>query len=233
MTTIKLLWEKVHRRWVRMRFQPIRVFCFHQVSDEFEPDTTELCDWMHTEVFKKNILMLKRSYTFISLPEATYHLKHDCFRLKRYVVLTADDGWASMKNILPWLAEQNISIALFLNPSYLDGKHYRKRDSEKYLTYEEIDSFERSGNNVSVASHGWRHVNNTQLSSNEIKKEIENAAKELERFHSVIPYYAYPWGRHNVTTDGLLKGYDLIPVLMDGQGNYNDPTMIHRELLMK
>ena len=124
---------------LRLRLQPIRVFCFHQVSDEFEPNTMKPCDWMRTEAFKDTILKLRRDYAFISLQEATKHLKHDSFRRKRYAVLTADDGWASMKNILPWLAEQGIPLTLFLNPSYLDGKHFREKTTEKYMTINEID----------------------------------------------------------------------------------------------
>ena len=102
---------------MKLRLQPIRVFCFHQVSDEYAPLTMWEEDWTQTELFKRNIQNLKeRGYTFISLPEAYFKLKNDSFRREKYAVLTADDGFKSMLNILPWLIEQRIPVTLFVNP---------------------------------------------------------------------------------------------------------------------
>lgn len=225
------LWNKLYRKWLHFRFQPIRVYCFHQVSDEFEPETMIRCDWMRTDVFKKDILLLEKHYTFISLQEATSHLKFDRFRRKRYAVLTADDGWASLKNIVPWLAEHNIPVTLFLNPSYFDGNHFRDRVTEKYLTAEEVMHYSETHENLFVASHGFRHVHGTRLSAEEFRQEVEEASAALQCFPRVAPYFAYPWGEHNEVTDRILAEYGLIPVLFDAQGNYNDPTIIHRDML--
>lgn len=126
--------DKITRKLLKLRFQPIRVFVFHQVSASFDPSTMWSCDWTEIEQFKRNILKLKSEYTFVSLPEAYEKLKKDKFRVRKYAVLTADDGWASVINVVPWLAEQKISVTLFLNPQYLDGIHHQERETEKLLT---------------------------------------------------------------------------------------------------
>ena len=114
---------KIRRKWTKLRLQPIRVVCFHQVSDEYNPLTMWECDWTQTELFKRNILNLKRQgVIFLSLSEAYDKLRHDWYRRKKYVALTADDGYKSILNILPWLEEQKIPITLFINTKYLDGK---------------------------------------------------------------------------------------------------------------
>ena len=224
--------KKLRRRVLHFRYRPIRVFCFHQVSDEFEPDTMKKCDWMQTDAFKQGILALKKQYTLISLPEVTRHLTKDRFRLKQYAALTFDDGWASLKNVLPWLDKQQVPVTLFLNPCYMDGKHYREKDTEKYLTKEEIAHFTARFKNLTVASHGWEHKTVSSLSDAEFRDDIEKSRQVLKDYScSVAPYYAYPWGKHSSITDSILREYGLVPVLMDGMKNYSDPYVIHRELL--
>ena len=86
----------IKRKWTRLRLKPVRVFCFHHVSDVFEPDTMWECDWTQTDAFKQDILTMKKKYTFISLEEAYNHISNDKFRKTSYAVLTSDDGWASL-----------------------------------------------------------------------------------------------------------------------------------------
>lgn len=225
--------EKLKRKAIHLRLSPIRVFCFHQVSDEFETDTMMECDWIQTDVFKQHILALKERYTFIPLSEVTWHLKHDRFRFKKYAALAADDEWASLKNVLPWLAEQNVPVTLFVNPAYLDGKNFRDRESEKYMTQEELERFSVSCKGLSVASHGWEHKNVSAFSESRFQEDVEQSIQALCAFPCYIPYYAYPWGRHTSMNDSVLHDNGLIPVLMDGMKNYSDPLLIHRELLME
>lgn len=223
--------NKIRRRWTRIRLQPIRVFCFHQVSDEFEPDTMVKSDWIQTEEFKDCIIAMKKKYTFISLPEGTAHLKQDILRLKEYAVLTADDGWASLKIILPWLSEQNIPVTLFVNPAYMGGGRYRERNTEKYLTLEELKYYVTSCRNLSIALHGWEHKDMSTFSELGFQEDVVKTKDALSSIHGYIPYYAYPWGKHNSMNDRILHEHSLIPVLMDGEKNYSDPLLIHRELL--
>ena len=131
--------ERVKRKWRRLWLKPVRVFCFHHVSDEFEPETMKQSDWMQADAFKQRLLTLKKKNAFVSLDEAYRHIANDRYRLKRYAVLTADDGWASLRFILPWLNEQHIPVTLFLNPLYMDGIHYQSREGEKLLTKEEVE----------------------------------------------------------------------------------------------
>ena len=73
---------------MKMRFQPIRVLCFHQVSDAFDESYMERVDWLETDLFKQRIEALRQEgYAFISLPEARDKMQRDIFRFKKYVVL--------------------------------------------------------------------------------------------------------------------------------------------------
>ncbi len=224
------LWYKISRKLTKLRLQPIRFFCFHQVSDFFDPTTMLKGDWIQTDVFKQTLFNYQKKYIFISLEEATCCLRKDFFRLNKYAVLTADDGWASLHNILPWLNEQHVPITLFLNPAYLDGRHFRERESERYLSKEDVLQMHQKYPLLSIGIHGWEHADATRQTVQEFEESIARSMDELSTLPNFIPYFAYAWGRHNIQTDNILKTKKMTPVYIDGLKNYNDPNHIHREL---
>ena len=225
--------HKIKRKWMKMRLQPIRVLCFHQVSDAFDESYMERGYWLRTDVFKQRIEGLQQEgYVFISLPEAQEKMKRDRIRCKKYVVLTADDGWATLRNVLPWLNEQQIPVTLFLNPAYLDGKHYRDSEKEEYLTEVEVRNLHKQYPLVTVGSHGWDHVAATRQTEDEFRESIKRAKTYLSELPNYIPYYAYTWGWRNAKTNGILAEDGMMQVNMDGVMNYNDHNVIHRELLI-
>lgn len=222
----------IKRKFTRFRLKPVRVFCFHHVSDVFEPDTMWECDWTQLEPFKKNIMTLKKKYTFISLKEAYNHISNDKFRKTDYAVLTSDDGWASLKNILPWLAEEKIPVTLFLNPLYMDGKHYQSRDSEAFLTKEEVAELtERYEPFITIASHGWSHGDCMKMSMESFKDSVYKSEEYLTPLKGKVPFYAFTFGRHLVKQMEFLDQQNLVPVLIDGMVNYDDASCIHRECI--
>ena len=225
---------RIRRRLLHLRLQPIRVFCFHQVSDEFDPSTMWECDWTQTEQFKRNILQLKAEYTFIALDNAHKHLVSDKFRIRKYAVLTCDDGWASIKDIIPWLVEQDIPITLFINPLYLDGKHFQLRSTEKLLTKNNLEVLiSKYPHHITVASHGFTHIDASTLSLDDFISNVKEAEKELVNFANKINFYAFTYGHHKNEQMMFLAGQNIVPVLIDGEKNYNFDGRIHRESLEK
>lgn len=239
------LFAKILRRIVRLRLQPIRVFCFHQVSELYNPLTMWECDWTQINLFKQNILKLKEQYTFISLTEAHEKIKHDCFRSRKYAVLTADDGYKSLLSILPWLNEQKIPITLFVNPRYWDGLSWSEINEEQsrrvksdvdmlteicpdlYLTREQLAQL-TSSPLVTIGLHGYEHVDATKLSSDDFAKNIQQCRDSIRSLEGYVPYMAYTWGRHTKETDSILRGLNIVPVLVCGTDNYNNPDYIDR-----
>lgn len=224
--------NRIKRYWIKLRLQPIRVFCFHQVSDTFDASTMWPCDWTQTDVFKQKVKELQRQYTFISLPQAQEYLRNDWIRCRKYAVLTADDGWTSVLNIIPWLAEQHIPLTLFLNPQYLDGTHFQERETEKLLTKQDVERLvEDYEPYISIASHGWTHKDCCKMEQDEFVKSVQDSEKYLMAMKGKIPFYAYTFGRHTNRHNIFLLQQGLIPVLVDGMKNYNDISCIHRENL--
>lgn len=234
---------KMKRRLLRLRLQPIRVFCFHEVG-EIEKDNP---DRIPTSFFKETIQqMLNSGYKFISLEEAHTHIKNDFLRMNKYVVLTADDGLKSQLDVLAWLEEKNIPITLCLNVLSLTNEicglpyrrwfHIEDKDTEKryaeqlYISESELHGIKSDF--VTFALHGVNHDEpSTEISLDDFRQDVETCIQKFASSKHYVPFYAYKYGMHNRNTDEVLRQYKLIPILVDGEKNYNDASCIHRELL--
>ncbi|MBR4563272.1 MAG: polysaccharide deacetylase family protein [Paludibacteraceae bacterium] len=227
---MKELVNKIRRKWMKLRLQPIRVYCLHHVCAEFDADVMNACDWMQFDEFKTKVkTMQQNGVEFISLSDAYKHICNDHVRCKKYAVLAFDDGYASLKEILPWLEERQIPVTLFINGKYLDGKSYRKNPNEKYLTEEEL--FSLTSSFVEIGSHGWEHKRATEMTAEEFAESVKRNIDLLSGHPNYIPFWAYTYGSHSNNTDDYLHRQGLVPLYIDGMKNYNEINIIHRELL--
>ena len=221
----------MQRKFVKCFLRPIPVYCFHQVSAEYNPLTMWECDWTQIDQFKRNIMHLKESgVKFISLQEAHAKLKNDRFRCKRYAVLSADDGYKSLLNILPWLEEQKIPVTLFINGKYLDGKSYRHNPKEKYLLKAELWAL--TSPLIEIGHHGWEHNRVSEMTEAEFEKSVELNVNLLQVHPNYVPFWAYTYGDHTQMSDEYLRAHGIVPIYIDGVKNYNNHDVIHRELLV-
>lgn len=230
MSKLTETWAKIRRKWIKLRLQPIRVFCLHHVCEMYDADVMNACDWIALDEFKIKVQTLQQNgVEFISLSKAHTHITKDKIRCKKYAVLTFDDGYASLKEILPWLFENNIPVTLFVNGKYLDGKSYRNTPKEQYLTKEEL--FALTTPLVEIGSHGWEHVDANEMTVAEFSRSIQQNIELLSAHPRYTPFHAYTYGGHNHKVDTELYEAHIIPVLVEGMKNYNKTNCIHRELL--
>mgnify|MGYP003300985538 CR=1 FL=1 len=224
------IWNKICRKWMKIRLQPIRVFCLHHVCEQFDADAMYACDWMALDEFRLKINALRsQGYQFISLTAAYEHLKKDYIRRKKYAVLTFDDGYKSILEVLLWLEIMQIPATLFINGKYLDGKSYRENPNEQYLTYDEL--FAIISPLVEIGHHGWEHTSASKMSSEELKKSIQKNAEIISAHPRYVPFWAYTWGINTKTSNTILVKNKLVPILINGEINYKFDGFINRELM--
>lgn len=221
---------KIKRKWTKIRLQPIRVFCLHHVCEQFDADAMNVGDWMALDEFKRKINALHdQGYEFISLTEAYEHLRYDYIRRKKYAVLTFDDGYKSLCEVLSLLRVLQIPCALFINGKYLDGKSYRNKPTECYLSQDEL--FALSSPLIEIGSHGYEHADASKMKVDDFQKHIHMNIHLLKNHPNYVPFHAYTWGRYTKETNNILKDFYIIPVYIDGMKNYNEINYIHREIL--
>ena len=231
---------------MKMRLQPIRVLCFHHVSEEFDPTTMWEEDWIQLSTLKQMLLQLRNEgHEFISLQEAHEKLKRDWFRRKKYAVLTADDGYKSVLNIIPWLTNENIPLTIFINTHYLDGMSWSasndklvqilKKNKEWnvgeklniYLSNEDLNQLSHYSL-VTFGMHGHEHTDFMHHTEDEFVQDITTCQEVLSAYAHYISYFAYPWGHHNAKLDTQLKKRSIVPVLINRALNYNNTDFINR-----
>lgn len=225
-----IIW-KLKRKWIKLRLQPIRIFCLHHVCKEYDADTMYACDWMEISAFQSKINNLrKQGYKFICLSEAYKHLQNDWIRTKKYAVLTFDDGYKTLEEVLPWLEKQGISASLFINGKYLDGKSYRENPKEQYLTYDEL--FKLTSPLIEIGHHGWEHTYLPNMTESELIQSIKLNKNILSPHPRYIPFWAYTCGKYTCNAARILyKQECIIPLTINGGTNYTFDTHINRELL--
>ena len=235
--------NKIHRKLVHLRLRPIRVFCLHQVCLEYDPLRCTKNDWISVTSFMESMKVMLKNYSFISLTEAHHKLFTDYLRFKHYAVLSFDDGYRSNLLVLKWLDTQRIPYVLFLNGKYLNGQSCSLHLLENARRVKaDINEIELADNlyllpedirqmSAQIGSHGFEHLDATGLPRAGVKDliQLNYAVFDQERINT-IPFHAYTWGLRNKTTDEVLTELGIIPVLMDGQKNYDDSSVIHREL---
>lgn len=241
---VRELVTSLKNRWKRLRYQPILVYVFHHVSEVRNPLIAAESDWTQTEQFKRTIIQLQKDYSFISMEEAWRKLNYDRFRFRKYAVLTADDGYRSVLDILPWLEQQGVPITFFVNTRYLDKRSWGKVNEDvarKYkpdvdmlsevcpdLFMSEEDLFALDSPLVSVGLHGHEHLDATKLSEAAFRENLEKCINKLSSHKGFVPFYAFTWGRHNALTDGIVREMGLVPVLVNGMKNNNGTDYVNR-----
>ena len=214
----------------KLRLQPIHVFCLHHVCNAFDAESMNKGDWMQIDEFKQKVQKMQQDgVKFISLTEAYNKITNDKWRNNKYAVLTFDDGYASLKEILPWLEEQHIPATLFINGKYLDGKSFRDSPKEQYLNKEDL--FALTSPFIEIGSHGWEHLDASKISADQFKIIIEQNIQLLHTHPRYVPFHAYTWGKYTKGSNRVLSEMNITPVLMDGMKNYNNRNVMHRELL--
>ena len=214
-----MAFAKIKRLLLKIRLRPIQVFVFHAVGNEKDADDYMIEDWNEIDSFRKRIICLKQRYRFISIEEAYSHLTTDIVRLRRYAVLTCDDGYLPVLSLLPFLKENNIPLTLFINPKYLDGVSRRDsyKGSPQYITQEQLSLLDKDW--VKVGMHGFEHNDASTMPREDFVQSIEKCINSLDNCRNYIPYFAYPWGRYNQMTQQVLDSFHIIPVFCDGNTN--------------
>lgn len=243
---LKDLIHRVRRKLMKTRLRPIRVFVFHHVSEEIDPLICKEEDWTQLDQFKQNIEKLSKQYTFISLSNAYDKLQHDRFRIKRYAVLTSDDGLSSVLNILTWLEEKGIPLTLFVNTCYMEGDKLKpvhekwlreivpdadsKAIAKKmYLSKKQIWSL--NSLLIEIGMHGHEHLDVQLISEIQFEQDIKTCISKLKTHPRYIPAYAFPWGKSTKDAVTYLHRNNIIPVVVHGGRNYNWTGAIDRECI--
>ena len=151
--------------------------------------------------FEANLQLLKNNgFTFIPLKEAVDYLQGKRVTLpSKPVVITADDGWASVYTYMyPIIKKFNIPVTLFIYPGSIST-------TKHFLTWDQLKELKNTGL-FDIQGHTYSHPNfkiaKKKLSpaayEQFVKKELFTSRKILEeKMGSKVTLLAWPFGIYN------------------------------------
>jgi len=198
----------------------IPVLIYHEiVTDNREPGETVITLARFEEQMK---YLSDHGYVTLSIDELVEFMQGRSVPGKS-IVLTFDDGWKSVKEIVPVLERYDFKACFWAIPG--------KGIGFDYLQWEDIIEIDRSPNfqvESHTLTHPWDRANNlvTWLDGNTPGKDITDAEYELreakrvleEKLNRPVSYLAWPCGWYNERLIKLAKkvGYKAALTVDDG-----------------
>lgn len=216
----------------------LRVLIYHDVKSKSQ-----------IELFKNQILSLKKEYDFISPNEFEQLLKSKVKPNKPKILLTFDDGFKSNKKLAEQvLNELNIKALFFIisdfiavskktveykkiiNNIYPDGPN--REELSNPMDIDDIKFLISTGHQIGC--HTLSHKKLSSLTcSNDLKSEIISSKIKLEKYFNIkIKHFAFPFGTYDsINKDSLMiinQNYEHIHSGLRGNNN-NNSKLIYRD----
>lgn len=164
------------------------------------------------EDFEAQIAELEhRGWTFVGPDEVAEFARGERSLADRSVLLTVDDGCVSAhREILPVLARRAATAILFVTTDP-GSAIFRLGEGERRVTDDEIRELARAG--VEIGSHAVSHRALSTLSDGEIRRELAESKRELERvLDRTVRHFAVPanWFDERVLRIAREEGYTAV-----------------------
>jgi peptidoglycan/xylan/chitin deacetylase (PgdA/CDA1 family) len=185
------------------------VLCYHGFSKNNENRYT-----VDPLEFEKQIVKINKYSKFVNID----HLFEDGGKKHRSsVLITIDDGYKDIFNIIPIIKKYKIPVVLFV---LSDPKHAERSELDhngELLSFGDIKHLHSLG--FTIGCHSATHADFKSLNKKQLEHEIINAKKTLEeKLGFTIDYFAYPKGVVNKQIIGAVKkaGYKCAFAVLPG-----------------
>lgn len=213
-------WRGVERAGGVPAPRPVRVLCYHSLSDL---GGTPVVEDYGTPVptFRHQLRRLRRAgFHFVSLEEVLRCLEGRGGLPRRAVLVTFDDCFADLAGGVPVLREEEVPAVAFA-VSGLVGRHntWDVAIGAPPLPLADVDGLLRlAAAGVTIGAHGRTHRPLPTLDHREMRSETDGAADELEAIGLPRPtVFAYPHGaadaaaRRSVAEAGMRAAFTVTP----------------------
>ena len=161
--------------------------CYHKFSNSMEDIYSVMPD-----VFEWQIQYIKsRNISVIHLNDLVAAYKTKKWDIGDNVLLTADDGWKSVLNIMPIIEKEKVPVTLFLYPVVIH------EGTDHYLDPGDLELVKKEPW-FEFGSHSYTHPLLTKLAGKKLQHEVVDSKARLEKWLGVtIDVFAYPYGGIN------------------------------------
>lgn len=138
--TFQVLSRIPHAAYDRFREPPLLVPYYHMVSDETIAHVRHLFPYKTIRQFKSDLAFLLKKYKPLGLAEVIKHIRDARPFPPRTFLLTFDDGYREMSEVVaPILLDEGVSATFFVNSAFVDNRQLGHCNKQSVV----IDQFER------------------------------------------------------------------------------------------
>ena len=184
-----------------------RVLLYHSINKADADDTLGIR--ITLENFSEQMEFLYRGgYKVCRLKELVESIEKMKAIPKKAIAITFDDGYKdNLENAFPILQRFNFPATIFITPSYIECKKYNAQDywvKWEYLSWQDIRQL--SSLNITIGSHSFSHRRLSNLTLEEMEKEVINSKQRLEeRLGTPVKLFSYPHGSVNQKLKDVLR----------------------------
>ncbi len=164
------------------------VLIYHRFGEDTLPSTN-----IPIALFEAHIeeLLTPGKYSHPSLEELLAARRVGNSFDRTAVVITADDGYASIYNeAWPRLKAAQIPLTVFIATDPIDG------GGSNYMTWDQIRALVADG--VTIAHHGASHLHMLEASTDEVLEDVQRSSRRFAEELGFVPkIFAYPYGEYD------------------------------------
>ncbi len=180
----------------------ILVLLYHRISDEKTGYSVDKFS-ISPQVFKKHLSILKKhGYRSVSPFEIDNIVDKKLYLKEKLVLITFDDGYRDNLDAAKILKDFGMTGLFFISTAYI-GKQY---NGVNMLKIDDIKKLIKMG--MYIGSHSHFHKKLSNLSKNEIARQIQISIEILKQFQD-IEDFAYPYGDINYNVINVLRDLNI------------------------
>ena len=193
------------------------IFMYHKFNIPKYPTTNIRPEqfFEHMDEFAKD------KYNVLSLDFIVNTIINDGELPPNTIGISIDDADKSfLKFAWPQFKEKRFPVTLFVNTSTIS------KNNKNYLNWDEIRKLKNDG--VTIGGHSHTHNHLPNMSTDEVKKEIEISNKIfLDELGEIPTLFAYPYGEASVKVINLLKNYKYKVAFGQHSGVINETSNLY------
>ena len=175
----------------------LRCFMYHKFGIDKYPTTSVTIDQFNSHIVE----FTKEKYSVKSLEYIVDTIINDGNLPENTIGISIDDADKSFTEVgWPIFKKNNMPVTLFVNTSTIH------KNNKNYLNWDQIRQLQEEG--VAIGAHSHSHYHMSDLTLDEVRKEIETSNNIFLKELGAIPsLFAFPYGEANEQIINLLKEY--------------------------
>lgn len=176
--------------FIRQSENQIHIFCYHSVAEDSGRFSVSFED------LKKQVNYLLSKFKQATLNDIKLHITGEKKITDPSFVLTFDDGYKDILQTKEYFKRLGVRPAIFILSDRNNVAEKELEVKRKFLNNKEILKLREAG--WEIGCHSATHADFSKLSEDDMKKEIIEAKRDLEKELGIpISYFSYPKGKYS------------------------------------